>query len=562
MNPYAIYHAVDSPYCFTVSRNEITIKLRTAKDDMEKVFIMFESKYVIGERQRKLEMKKQGSGLLFDYYSITLKLEDTRLAYVFYLYDGKEYKYFSEEGLSDTYDFTLGFYNFFQYPFFNEVDVTKQVSWTKNAVFYQIFVERFAVGDTEADKSYVNMDWLDKPTPKSFAGGDLKGITGKLGYIKDLGVNTIYLTPVFRSDSNHKYDIIDYYEVDKQFGTNQDLKDLIDSAHAQGMRIVLDAVFNHCSYLNKYFQDVMENGKESPYYDWFIVYGDKPERKKGNYEMFATCDYMPKLNTSDPGAVKYLCDIGCHYIKEYGIDGWRLDVSDEVSHDFWRKFRSQVKATAAEAGRECVIIGENWHDASSYLRGDQYDSIMNYSFTKVCLDYFAKDKIDAKTAAGRLNDILMRNTDTVNSMMLNLLDSHDTHRFFSEVGCDEEKMKAALALLFMFPGMPCIYYGTEHFMQGGFDPDCRRCIDWEGVEKGNFDERMEYIRSLTALRAENDLTGSDAKITAEGNVLVVKRSAADQSITLYINLSDSDESADGRVIPANSHEIVRDICKN
>lgn len=555
MNQYAMLHIVDSSYCFPIGKNEITLRLRTAKDDMKEVWVVYESKYVIGTTQKKARLEKKFSGQLYDYYSVTLNLKDTRIGYVFYVYDGKDYMYFSEDGLTKEYDFTLGFYNFFQYPYINEADIMPKVNWTKNAVFYQIFVERFAVGDKNWDKSYVNMKWGDIPTPKSFAGGDIKGIINELDYIKGLGVNTIYLTPVFKSISNHKYDIIDYYEVDSQFGSNEDLKELVMRAHDKGIRIVLDAVFNHCSYECRQFQDVMEKGIESPYYDWFVIYGDKPDPKAGNYEMFASCDYMPKLNTSNKAVTKFLCDIGCHYVTNYNIDGWRLDVSDEVSHEFWREFRKRIK----ECNSECVIIGENWHDASNYLRGDQYDSIMNYSFTKLCLDYFAKDKMDAYQAAGKLNDILARNTDTVNTMMLNLLDSHDTFRFFTEVKCDEEKMKAALALLFMFPGMPCIYYGTELFMQGGYDPDCRRCMDWDGIRDNKYSEYISYIKKLAAIRNKDDLAGADAFITATDNVLIVKRTTDTKTYSLYINLTDNDECVESIHVNAHSHVLKEEL---
>ena len=210
----------------------------------------------------------------------------------------------------------------------------------------------------------------------------------------------------------------------------------MEKVHARGMKLVLDAVFNHCSENLSQFQDVLKNGRGSKYFDWFVIRGDKISEARDNYETFAACDYMPKFNTSNPEVQRYLLDIAVHYIREYDIDGWRLDVSDEISHYFWRKFREEVKA----AKKDAVIIGENWHDANSNLRGDQYDSIMNYAFTKACLDFFATDSINAEQLVWRLNGLLMRNSSTVNQMMLNLLDSHDTHRFYKEVNKERWKM--------------------------------------------------------------------------------------------------------------------------
>lgn len=537
MNKYAVQHIMDSSYCFPTGEHDITIRLRTAKDDISQVWLFYESKYHIQEHQNKAEMTKVFSGSEFDYYSISLHLEDTRLAYVFYLFDGKEYKYFSEDGLTDTYDYSKGYYNFFQFPYINKVDILPMVDWMRSARFYQIFVDRFNIGDKSKDMSYVNMKWGEKPTPKSFAGGDIKGITEKLDYIKSLGIDSIYLTPIFKSISNHKYDISDYLEIDKDFGTKDDLRELVDKAHEKGMHIVLDAVFNHCSDEMIQFQDVLKNGIASEYHDWFIIDGDKPDQEKVNYETFASCNYMPKLDTSNPEVRKFLIGIAVHYINEYHIDGWRLDVSDEVSHDFWREFRRAVK----EAAPEAVIIGENWHDASVYLKGDQYDSIMNYAFTKAALDYWSTDQLDAKGMAQRLNDLLARNSDTVDHMMLNLLDSHDTHRFFSEVHEDESRLKEALCLLYLYPGVPCIFYGTELKTTGGYDPDCRKCMDWDKAAGVGQTDIYKILITLADLRKKYDFSSSLPVISADesGKVLEMRYKIGDAEIDLYINNTDT-----------------------
>lgn len=552
MNRYAMQHIVDSSYCFPISKNEIVLRLRTGKNDIACAEVLYESKYVIGEKQKRAKMRKAYIGEIFDFYEVKLTLEDTRLAYVFYVNDGEENYYFSEDGVTKNYDFTVGFYNFFQYPYINEADIMECVPWMKTATFYQIFVDRFHQGDMEKDNSYINLKWGEIPTPKSFAGGDLKGIIEKLDYIEELGCNTIYLTPVFRSISNHKYDISDYYNVDKQFGTNEDLKRLVQLAHEKDMRVVLDAVFNHCSDEISQFQDVLQKGKKSEYFDWFVIRGDEVNKERDNYESFAACTYMPKWNTSNEEVQQYLIDIGTHYLTEYDIDGWRLDVSDEISHDFWRSFRKAVKAKKKDA----VIIGENWHDANTYLLGDQYDSIMNYSFTKLCLDYFAFGKKNAEEAAWKLNEILMRNTDTVNKMMLNLLDSHDTHRFFKEVEKDREKMKAALCLLYLFPGVPCIFYGTEILTEGGYDPDCRRCMDWSKIgTQGEFGEVYRLLQNLSKLRKKYEISDSVVEITAREEVLVIEHNLKNDILKLYINVTGKEQVVDEITVKSNGYVI-------
>lgn len=533
MNRYAMYHAADSSYCYPISPNEIVLRLRAAKGDLVRAQVLYESKYIIGTVQKRKDMSCVYQTELFDYYEVSLKLSDTRLAYVFYVNDGEKNYYFSEDGVTETYDFSLGYYNFFQYPYINEADIMECVPWMKTAVFYQIFVDRFFMGDREKDVSYINAAWGEVPTPKSFYGGDIRGVIEKLEYLKALGVSAIYLTPVFSSVSNHKYDISDYYTVDKQFGTNEDLKELVKKAHAMGMKLVLDAVFNHCSEKLEQFQDVVKNGRNSRFFDWFVIRGDKISESKDNYETFAACDYMPKFNTSNPEVQKYLLDIAVHYIKDYDIDGWRLDVSDEISHYFWRKFREKVKA----AKKDAVIIGENWHDANTNLRGDQYDSIMNYAFTKACLDYFATNDIGAEQMVWRLNGLLMRNTGTVNKMMLNLLDSHDTHRFFKEVNREQWKMQAALALLYLFCGTPCILYGTEILMWGGYDPDCRRCMQWEVTgPEGDYQEIWKLLVKLAEVRREYDLADGIQKLYAKGELFCLENETKQGRINLYINL--------------------------
>lgn len=532
MNKYAILHMPDSRYCFAVGDKELVLRLRMAREDAQmKVSLIYACKYDFYRKRNQKEMRICYSDHLYHYYELKLQLSDVRFAYIFQIEeDGKIY-YYSEDGVTETYNFEEGFYNFFQMPYINRNDIMEVVDWMRGAVFYQIFVDRFYQGDFDKDTSYITMQWGDIPTPRSFAGGDLKGIIEKLDYIKGLGVNAIYLTPVFESVSNHKYDISNYKKIDPQFGTEQVLKELVRFAHEKGIRIVLDAVFNHCSMKMPEFQDVLLKGKDSPYYRWFIIDGEFPDPDRMNYECFAACNYMPKLNTAEEGVQNFLIDIALYWIRVADIDGWRLDVSDEVSHEFWRRFRREVKALK----KDCVIIGENWHDAYPYLMGDQYDSIMNYSFTKACLDYFAKESFSAKEMAEKLNGILMRNTEQVNYMMLNLLDSHDTYRFFSECSKDKDKLLAAIALEMVFPGAPCIYYGTEICMEGGYDPDSRRCFDWE---EQNWDKKiLAIIKELIALRTNPILQYGTVHIFEENELLCVERVYEDHRILLRINLS-------------------------
>ena len=302
------------------------------------------------------------------------------------------------------------------------------------------------------------------------------------------------------------------------------------------MHIILDAVFNHCSMNLMQFKDVVEKGRDSKYFDWFIIDGDRINDEGTNYEVFAACRYMPKLNTSNPEVQDWLLGIATHYIEKYGIDGWRLDVSDEISHAFWRRFRIAVKEAGRRVGREIAIIGENWHDAVGYLRGDQYDSIMNYAVTKACLDFFAFGKLDADGFACRLNEILVRNTSTVNDMMMNLLDCHDTERFITTLKGNRNRLKAALALLYVFPGAPCVYYGTEILTEGGPDPDCRRCMDWEKAGSAEYADIAEHLKNLAAIRKKYRLYEGEVSISSEKGAFVYTNTNKRRAIELRIRL--------------------------
>lgn len=532
MNKTALLHKQDSKYCFPTSKNTLVLRLQVdKKDSFDKIEIIYGCKYTIYEIQERMEMKAKYVDDLFVHYEIELRLSDVRLCYVFCLWEEGLPYYYSEDGITSSYDFSISYYNSYQMPYIQESDLHEFVPWLETAVFYQIFIERFFMGDDTKDKEYINLNWGDIPNPKSFAGGDLEGIIQKLDYIKSLGINAIYLTPVFQSISNHKYDISNYYEVDSQFGSNEVFARLVEEAHKLGIHIILDAVFNHCSMLIPQFQDVLEKGKKSSYYNWFYINGDYPIPSELNYEVFAFCEYMPKLNTSNKELERYLIDIARYWIKTYDIDGWRLDVADEISHNFWRKFRQEVK----EVKKDCVIIGENWHDSNMYLMGDQFDSIMNYAFTKACLDFFAFQSFDAEGFANKLNHLLTRNTNQVNHMMLNLLDTHDTDRFYTWVKKCKNKVLSAMSIMVLYPGVPCMYYGTEIFLEGGYDPDNRRCFDWN---EDNWDqESIKMIKTLFLLKSSGIIGNADARIYSEDGLFYLIRWNEQYEIRLIVNQS-------------------------
>ena len=283
--------------------------------------------------------------------------------------------------------------------------------------------------------------------------------------MKDLGINALYLTPIFKSTSNHKYNTDDYYQIDPAFGDKKILKKLVEEAHQRGIRIILDAVFNHSGFYFFAFQDVLEKGKDSKYWDWFFIEGYPVKTTPPvNYHTFANDVVdMPKLNTSNPEVQEYLLDVVRYWMEEVDIDGWRLDVANEVDRNFWRKFRETVKGIKKDA----YIVGEIWHNSEVWLQGDQFDAIMNYPLAMAILDFLAQRSIGPTEFNNRLVRNWMLYQDRVNYSMLNLINSHDTRRLLNYFSGDKESMKLAVLFQFTYPGAPMIYYGDEVGMKGG-----------------------------------------------------------------------------------------------
>ena len=532
MNIQAIYHRPESNYCFATDGKTIVLRIRFAKgEQICKLSVWYNTKYHIAQQQFKQKMQLIASDTQFDYYTATLRLGDPRLAYLFYFeYDNKPY-YFCEDGLVSTYNFNLAYFNSFQFAYINDDDVIQNVGWLNNAVFYQIFVDRFCCSDKAIGiKSKINAEWDELPTPTSFYGGNLDGITEKLDYINGLGATAIYLTPIFKSKSNHKYDTIDFYCIDESFGDKESLKRLVEKAHEKGMRVVLDAAFNHVSHDFARFKDVMKKGKKSKYFDWFVIDGEKVRQDPPNYACFGDCEYMPKLNTCNKEVQNYLVDVMLYWMKECDVDGWRLDVSDEISHGFWRKVREAVKSQKTDS----ALIGENWHNSESFLRGDQFDSIMNYALTKRMMDFWVDESIDEKQLAERLNSLYMRYSDVTNNMMFNLLDSHDTARFFTKVNKDRNRLLCAIATLVFLPGSFNLYYGTDILLEGEYDPDCRRTFDFSKLQEKDIIDFQISLKEVLKLKRQPAIKNGKLKIYSKNDAVVIERASKEQVLRLIL----------------------------
>ena len=252
-------------------------------------------------------------------------------------------------------------------------------------------------------------------------------------------------------------------EIDPQFGDKATFKRLVDVCHQHGIKVMLDAVFNHSGYYFPPFQDVLKNQEHSKYKDWFHI-RDFPiiTKPRPNYDTFAFTEQMPKLNTENAEVKEYLLNVARYWIEEFDIDGWRLDVANEVDHSFWREFRKTVKSVKPDA----YILGEIWHDSMPWLQGDQFDAVMNYPFTQSALDFFAKGTINADVFAQRISHVLHSYPNNVNEVSFNLLGSHDTPRILTIANENKDRLKLLFLFQLTFIGSPCIYYGDEIGMTG------------------------------------------------------------------------------------------------
>ncbi|HSJ54537.1 MAG TPA: glycoside hydrolase family 13 protein [Anaerolineae bacterium] len=433
----------------------------------------------------------------------------------------------------------------------SEGPVCETPGWAGDAIFYQIFPDRFARSDRVTKPSNLE-PWDSPPTPHGFKGGDLLGVLEHLDYLEDLGVNALYFNPIFQSAANHRYHTHDYYQIDPILGGNAALRTLLDEAHRRGMRVMLDGVFNHASRGFFQFNHIVENGPASPYVDWFYVkqYPLRPySAPKGQQGYVAWWDLpaLPKLKVETPAVRDFLWDVATYWI-DMGVDGWRLDVMTEIDDDeFWREFRRRVKAVDPEA----YIVGEIWHDARRWLMGDQCDAVMNYLLSRACLGFFVGDNLlkaevarsgyhsiatlDAEEFAATIEQILDLYPQPVTEVQFNMLGSHDTPRFKTLARGDDSAYRLSTLFQMTHPGAPSIYYGDEIGMEGGHDPGCRGAFPWD--ERLWDQELREYVkRCITLRKTYPALRRGDFSWLFKGQgVVAYSRRLGDELLVVVIN---------------------------
>lgn len=423
--------------------------------------------------------------------------------------------------------------------------------WVQDAIFYQIFPDRFARSERVHKPANLE-EWDATPTVHGYKGGDLLGVADKLNYLTELGINALYLNPVFASGSNHRYHTHDYFRVDPLLGGDAALAELLTAAHQRGMRVLLDGVFNHAGRGLLQFHDLLENGSASPYIDWFHIHGFPLNAYGGGplrYDAWWGLPALPKFDTSNPAVRDFLWRVGEYWLRQ-GVDGWRLDVPNEIDDDaFWQEFRRRCRAVKGDA----YLVGEIWTDAQRWLRGDIFDGVMNYPLTRAIYGLVGRDLAEDELAKSGLNGIRALDAqgfvDDVSHLLtayapgavssqLNLLGSHDTPRLVTALGGDLAAVRQAWLLLFALPGAPCIYYGDEIGLSGGHDPYCRAGMPWERQQEWNH-ELLGFMRRLTQLRTQQAelRRGTTTLAAPRSDLVVIQRQLDDQRLFVLVNLA-------------------------
>lgn len=613
----AFYRNPSEPDCF----EEVNLRFRTGRENVDEVILVFD--------EQRYTMQKVANDKMFDYYEYTVKLGDSRVEYYFEVHSGHMVCYFNSVGVCSSVE---NYYNFSITPSFQTPD------WAKGAIIYQIFVDRFYNGDrsndVETDEyfyigegTHKNSDWMKYPREmdvREFYGGDIAGVMQKLDYLQDLGVEAIYLNPIFVSPSNHKYDIQDYDYIDPHFGrivkndgenlqrdengnliihdpehpnkdatryicrvtdkenleaSNQLFIEFVEEVHRRGMKVILDGVFNHCGSFNKWldreciYEDApgYEKGafvsKDSPYRTFFKFREDTWPYNV-NYDGWWGHDTLPKLNYEEsPKLYEYIMRIARKWVSPpYNVDGWRLDVAAdlgqtaEYNHHFWHEFRRNVK----EANPNAIVLAEHYGDPTEWLKGDQWDTVMNYDAFMEPLTWFLTgvekhsdeyrgDLIgNADAFFGSMRHYMTRfNTQSL-QVAMNELSNHDHSRFLTRTnhqvgrissrgadaaneGVNKNLFRMAVLMQMTWPGAPTIYYGDEAGLCGWTDPDSRRAYPW-----GHEDEELiQYHKELIRIHKEHQVlrTGSLLFLFGEYQCISYGRFDDNEHIVVAINIS-------------------------
>ncbi len=594
MDLSSVFHAAKSAMAYAYDSKTIHLRLKAKKGLLKSVTLMAGDPFQYHATDETFEwvafaedtpLTLEATTATHDIFFIAITPPFKRVKYAFILDD--RYLFGTKEIIDLSLHPTLkrNLFNYFNFPYLLDQDRFQAPEWMKHQIWYSIFPSRFnRHSDAPKDPTMAAWDDLKALDNQKRYGGTIQGISEKMGYLKDMGFTALYLTPLFKASTQHKYDTVDYYQIDPEFGTNDDLKTMVQVAHEHGIKVVLDAVFNHTSVAHPFFQDVLTQGKDSPYYEYYTILDEtkpvlpfdletlknKPykELKKAlkdhdlNYLAFGFTPFMPKINCDHPEVRDYFLDVTRYWMEFAQIDGWRLDVSNEVSHDFWRAFRHTVKSINPDA----AIIGENWDNSNPWLQGDQYDAVMNYGLLFPVWQTFGHvegmPSYNAKQFCEAVNQVLTAYPKHVSSVMYNLVDSHDTSRLLSLTEGNVDRFKQSYLFLYAMPGSPSVFYGDEAGLDGGHDPLNRKPMPWHALDES----MLEWFKWLNHFRQTESAFQSDTVRMwhendqihmTRGDLWIILNGGADAPLITPESYQRIDTTT--RVLHANGYAILKRI---
>ncbi len=594
--PYDVrFDPQDVAYCEQITEGRIRFRLITEPGFTEAVVARTDG---IGT-----PMHRHAEDSRFAYWEAIVRPDGPRFEYSFALRFGADHPvYLVPAGLTNAAE-RLDFWRL-DIQDARTMDVP---AWAKGALIYQIFPDRFASGDPSLTP--VDSDsWGSPPLSRAFQGGDLRGVIERVDYLVALGIDAVYLNPVFASPSVHRYDAVDFYEVDSRLGGNEALSEMVEALHDRNIRVILDVSFNHCHPHFFAFQDAIEKGPDSEYWDWFEIheypvsvkyrpaaarqrYGPKADHyldylthttaeagltmveahddgppAEPTYASWYGVPTMPRLVLSNPGARQYFLEVARHWVREYDIDGWRMDVARYIDADFWIEFRNAVKSVRQDA----YLIAEIMGDAMPWLQGDRFDATMNYQFRELALDFFATSSIDAHRFVDGLIRLNARYAPGAVAANQNLLSSHDTPRFLTVADEDPRRLALAVFTQMTVPGAPGLYYGDEVGMTGGEDPGSRGAFPWHDPDSWDRD-LLALCQELGRLRQKHSALklgvfevvwrGRDGFAftrTAEEDRLLVVVNRGEDPLSLSVPIAtDGGELVWGAAVLDSGSEVLR-----
>ncbi len=538
---YVIFNDRSRVYVNPASTKTIYFSIDTLKNDVEAVYFK--------DKNDEFKMERRSLDEYTDRYEITFHPKSSKFEYIFVMKDGNKVFYYGANGFSNNpVSFTFNFSN-------PSVEILNAPYWAKGAVVYEIFVDRFFNGDRSNDPPFTS-SWGDKPTYDNFFGGDLNGIIDKVGYLKDLGVNVLYTTPIFQSPSNHKYNTTNYLKVDPHFGTLQTFEKLTEKLHSEGIKWILDGVFNHTGTNFFAFQDILKNQKKSKYVKWYFVKHFPVKVESGDYLTFQNYPSLPKLNTENPDVQSYLKRVVDFWMKK-GVNGWRIDSANVISNDFLVKLYHWIH----EKNASSLDVGEIWSNASNWFYEGAFNSTMNYLFKDAAYAYVVYGA-SAQSFLKETSDYLNTYPPQLWNSLWNLIDSHDTPRALTILNGNVEKMKLLVGLQMTFIGAPMIYYGDEVGLTGGKDPMNRKCMIWN-KRQWNM-EIYHWYKKLISIRQHSNAIkyGKYKPLLAKGGLFSFERYTDREQVYVFLNASEQTQTLKMKMVGTFLDLISRILVKS